>query len=117
MANTYITCEPKSLEWWGIVKRYNCFKILVARPAEERPQAYTFTGPTGCGKSTAAKAFANNIGCDFEWGWNVYTPQNYAHRDLFEDIIKDSYQRGFENAPYWYLYFERMSPDALIACG
>jgi len=118
MPNFYLPCEPENLdEVVGHTEAVQLLKNIAARPKELRPHAYLFTGATGIGKSMLIKLFSKKLGCDPDWGFELYTPAEYGRGSIYEDIVRATHYRGFSDAPYKYLYFDechRMSP-ALVA--
>ena len=66
-------------------------KALASLVANPRPCCLLFTGPTGTGKSTAAGAIANELGCYGEW---LETVQVISGSDLDKDTIRKYFDGG-----------------------
>jgi len=88
----YQTVRPKSLD--GIVGQPEAVTILRrALAAEDRPHSYLLCGPSGVGKTTAARVMARELGCEVDTEGGVdYLEQNASNNRGIDDIrhiIKD----------------------------
>ncbi len=58
--------------------------LFVDAPA---PRAFLFAGPTGVGKTTAARALANDLGISIDWGFHVIRSAE-ADADAVDDALR-----------------------------
>jgi DNA polymerase III delta prime subunit len=103
-----------------IVGNYETVQVCkdeVALPPEERDHSFIITGFPGCGKTMLAQVYARALGCDPTWGFYKYTPALYGRKEIYEEIVHDSYKQGMYEGSYKILQFDEAQrmPIGLVA--
>jgi len=108
----HIDYRPKNLdEMIGNESTISSLKTVLGR--EDKPHAFMFTGPKGCGKTTLARIVSDMVGCTKD-GLNEYNTANTRGIDTIRDIDRSCRYAPLSGGSVLYLMDEchKLTNDA-----
>ena len=92
-------------------------RSLTAFAAAPHSNAFIFAGSSGVGKTAAAWALANELGCDPEWGGVVEIPSGTQDGRAVEDLLRRMHLRPMAGSGWKVVIIneaDRMTPQAEV---
>jgi len=92
----YHKYRPASLdEICGNEEMVAALRAIVGSP--DKPHAYLFFGPTGCGKTTLGRILADMLGCKGQHDFREINTADFRGIDTIRDVIRQSQFKALES--------------------